>query len=188
MAFATDEEAAGSRERLSSNLYRKVEDYNLAQMSRKNPILGIGFGVPLDYSFQPMPIFWDLGLFIPHNEILGVAAKMGFIGYVAFWFFYLSVLVEIAKGFMASKDSYHKAVLVMVMAAVINHIVYSFFDITLTYYRNNVFVGTLLGIAAVIVKIDKQAPEAPAATQARATPPRPDVHWIVRNEETRVTA
>jgi hypothetical protein len=148
-ALAEDEAAAG--ESYSSNLYRKAEDYNLSLMIRQNLILGTGYGIQIDYSPVPMPIFWDLGFYIPHNQMYGLAAKAGIIGFCLFWFFYLSVFFEVSTGVKIVQSPYARAVLVLVSAALVNHLVYSYFDIMLTYFRNNVYLGTLLGVASAIL-------------------------------------
>ena len=162
MAFADDPETAG--ERYSSNLYREAENYNLIKMIQKSPLTGSGYGVTVDYSSMPMPLFWELGFFIPHNQLLGIAAKTGAVGFVLFWFFYLSLLSEVARGFKEAASPYHKAVIALVAAAIVNHLVYSYFDIMLTYYRNNVLLGTLLGLASVIIRLTRESRIAPSVT------------------------
>lgn len=175
-----DQEAAG--ESYSSNLYRRVENYDLYAMIKSQPILGHGYGVLLDYR-MPVPVQWDLGFYIPHNQVLGVYAKTGSVGFLIFLMFYLSVSARIARGFgELDVGDYHRAILVLVGAAIINHVVYSFFDIMLTYYRNNVYLGILLGLAGVIIGLRreemKHTPEAPPVQQEEVyTPP---VHRLLQ--------
>jgi hypothetical protein len=154
-----DEEQAGSS--YVSNLYREVENYNLALMAWNQPISGSGYGVKIDYS-MPCPIMWDLGFYIAHNQVLGVPAKTGIVGLALFLFFYLSVMSEIGFGIGSIvKDPYCKAVLIFAGAAVTNHVLYGFFDIILTYYRSNIFMGTLIGLAGAIIAIGKKNTEKP---------------------------
>ncbi len=174
-----DQEAAG--ESYSSNLYRKVENYDLFSMIKSEPLLGHGYGVLLDYR-MPVPVQWDLGFYIPHNQIVGVFAKTGAVGFLIFLLFYLSVSARVARGFgELDERDYHRAILVLVGAAIINHIVYSFFDIMLTYYRNNIYLGILLGLAGVIFGLRRQemeqTPEAAPAQEEVITPP---VHQLLQ--------
>lgn len=160
MGFAGDDEQAAG-DAYTSNLYRKAENYDLFRMITDRPLLGTGYGIPIDYSL-PVPIMWDLGFYIPHNQIFGVIAKTGVLGFIIFMMFYLSVLSEIADGFAKHVDNkYLRAVLVLAGAAVVNHLVFSFFDIMLTYYKNNIYLGVLLGIAATIITIEQQRPKEP---------------------------
>jgi hypothetical protein len=154
-----DETQAGSS--YESNLYREVENYNLALMAWNRPITGSGYGVKIDY-VMPCPIMWDLGFYIAHNQVLGVPAKTGIIGLAIFLFFYFSVMSEIGFGIgTIVKNPYYKAVLVFAGAAVTNHLLYGFFDIILTYYRSNIFLGTLIGLAAAVIAIEKKNVETP---------------------------
>jgi O-antigen ligase len=168
-----DQEAAG--ERYSSNLYRKAENYDLFNMIKSQPIIGHGYGVLVDYR-MPVPVQWELGFYIPHNQVLGVFAKTGVVGFTIFLLFYFSVAARLARGFgELAPDDYHRAILVLVGAGMINHIVYSFFDIMLTYYRNNVYLGTLFGLAGTIMALRKQEHEAAPSVAPAAPREEPQV-------------
>lgn len=162
-----DEAAAGGS--YSSNLYREVENYDLYRMFRTRPLLGTGYGMLVDY-YMPVPIGWALGFYIPHNQILAVPAKTGLVGLIIFLNFYLSMASGITVMFRRLKeDHYLQAVLVLAGAALVGHLVFSFFDIILTYYRTNVYVGSLFGITSAIYIIEK---ERAAAETAPVPPPQ----------------
>ncbi len=176
--FAGDDknEAADS---YTSNLYRKVENYDLQRMITMQPLLGTGYGVKIDY-FMPIPILWDMGFYSPHNQILGVMAKTGFVGFAIFVFFYLSAMAEIGQNFARIEDKYFRAVLVLAGAAVINHLVFSFFDIVLTYYRNNIYLGALLGTAASIIAIsERRRLDAEVKLNTPQTVDSAPHHWLL---------
>jgi O-antigen ligase len=174
-----DQEAAG--ESYSSNLYRKVENYDLFNMIKSQPILGHGYGMLLDYR-MPVPVQWELGFYIPHNQILAVYAKTGSVGFLIFLLFYLSVAARIARGFgELDVGDFHRAILVLAGAAIVNHLVYSFFDIMLTYYRNNVYLGILLGLAGVVIALRREEmSQAPAAPPVQEEVPTPPVHRLLQ--------
>jgi hypothetical protein len=133
-----------------SNLYREKENYNLAKTAQANPVLGIGFGKKYD---QPLPlanIRFPLRDYIPHNEILWVLVKMGSVGFFAFWLFFNMYVARGAQLLPKIRDPYLQAVLVMVLLAVVNQMVVSYFDLQLTYYRNMIYLGTLMGLMPVI--------------------------------------
>ncbi len=155
MSFGEDMEEAGGR--YLSNMYRKVEDHNLATSYRSQTIVGSGYGTKLKF-YMPLPLSWDMGFYSPHNQILGVFVKTGFIGFVFFMFFYLSTISEVSSAFGDEKDMYLKAVLAFAAACIMNHLVYSFFDIMLTGYRNNLQVGVMLGLASSIISMQRANP------------------------------
>lgn len=133
-----------------SNLYREYENYNLAVTVRNNPVFGVGFGNKYEQPIQLVPIPFSLRDYIPHNEIYWVIVKMGTIGFFAFWFFFNSVAAKGVQIFSRVHDPYLKAVTIFVIIAIINQMVVSYFDLQLTYYRNMVYLGTLIGLLPAI--------------------------------------
>ncbi|MCW5897583.1 MAG: O-antigen ligase family protein [Bacteroidetes bacterium] len=178
-----DENAAGDS--YTSNLFRRVENYDLNRMFRMRPLLGTGYGMLIDYEL-PLPIGFELGFYIPHNQILGVAAKTGVIGFIIFMNFYISIISATTLGFRRLKhDKHMQAVLVFAAAAAIGHLIFSFFDIILTYYRPNVYVGGLFGLASAIVAMAKSESQPETIT---ASPPgngntRVPVPWLLEMGE-----
>jgi hypothetical protein len=136
-----------------SNLYRDFENYNLAKTAERYPRFGTGFGHRYD---QPIPlanIRFPLKDYIPHNQILWVYVKMGTVGFFAFWFFFHSFAAKGTQVFMKLKDPYLKAVTAVIVIAVINQMVVSYFDLQLTYYRNMLYLGCLMGLLGAIQNI-----------------------------------
>jgi hypothetical protein len=129
-----------------SNLYREYENYNLAATVINNPVLGIGFGNKYEQPIPLVAIPYPLRDYIPHNEIYWVIVKMGSIGFFAFWFFFNSAAAKGVQIFTNLNNPYLKAVTLFVIIAIINQMVVSFFDLQLTYYRNMVYLGCLLGL------------------------------------------
>lgn len=129
-----------------SNLYREYENYNLAVTVRNNPVFGVGFGNKYEQPIKLVPIPFSLRDYIPHNEIYWVIVKMGAVGFFAFWFFFNSVAAKGVQIFSRLNDPYLKAITLFVIIAVINQMVVSYFDLQLTYYRNMVYLGILIGL------------------------------------------
>ncbi|MGM0588467.1 MAG: O-antigen ligase family protein [Bacteroidota bacterium] len=139
-----------------SNLYRAKENFNLAQTAKANPIVGIGFGKKYD---QPLPlanIRFPLRDYIPHNEILWVLVKMGSIGFFGFWLFFNTYVARGTQLLYRLRDPYLQAVLTMIIIAIINQMVVSYFDLQLTYYRNMIYLGALMGLLPVIEDLADQ--------------------------------
>ncbi|MCH8494535.1 MAG: hypothetical protein LAT57_02745 [Balneolales bacterium] len=140
----------------SSNLYRDNENYNLAQTVVNNTAIGTGFGKRYDQPIPLIDIRFTLRDYIPHNQIYWVIAKMGAIGFFAFWFFFNSFVAKGTQVFTRLEDPYLKAVTLFILIAVINQMVVSFFDLQLTYYRTMIYLGCLMGLLPVIIQIDAE--------------------------------
>ncbi|MCC5941164.1 MAG: O-antigen ligase family protein [Balneolaceae bacterium] len=140
----------------SSNLYRDNENYNLARTVVNNPVLGTGFGVKYDQPIPLVTIRFTLSEYIPHNQIYWILVKMGAVGFFAFWFFFNCFAAKGTQLFMRLKDPFLKAVTLVVIIAVINQLVVSFFDLQLTYYRSMLYLGCLMGLLPVISHIESE--------------------------------
>lgn len=143
-AFSSDKEEAGDR--YYSNLYRDFENYNLAQTSMSAPIMGIGFGQKYDQPIKLVKIPFPLAEYIPHNEILWLFVKMGAVGFFLFWLFLFSYISRATTLFNRLADPYMKSICAVTILAVLGQVVVSFYDLQLTYARNMVYLGTLLGL------------------------------------------
>lgn len=138
----------------SSNLYRDNENYNLAQTVVNNPVVGTGFGKKYDQPIPLVTIRYTLRDYIPHNQIYWVIVKLGAVGFFAFWYFFNCYVAKGTQIFHRLKDPYLKAVTLVIVIAVINQLVVSFFDLQLTYYRNMIYLGCLMGLLPVINELE----------------------------------
>jgi hypothetical protein len=71
----------------TSSEMRDIENYNLVQTLRSNPILGLGWGheyneVSVGISIKDL---FEQYRFIPHNSVLGLLAFSGFVGFGLTW-------------------------------------------------------------------------------------------------------
>lgn len=136
--------------RYYSNLYRKIENYNLAQTIIRSPITGIGFGQKYDQPIPLVKIPFPLQDYIPHNEIYWILVKSGAIGFFLFFLFFNSYIFQLSNLYKKLSDPFLKSVCAMIIVAIIGQLVVSFYDLQLTYYRNMIFLGTLLGLLPTI--------------------------------------
>src|SRR5262249_24808747 len=64
-----------------SSLWRDLENFNLVQTFRFNPLVGSGYGKPY-LEYIPMPaVDYSLEHYIPHNSLLGLWAFRGLLGF-----------------------------------------------------------------------------------------------------------
>lgn len=146
---ASDRESSTLSEEYYSNLYRAIENYNLAETVKSQWLTGVGFGSKY---LMPIPlanISFPLRDYIPHNQILWVFAKSGLIGFFLFWLFFISSLGRGVVTLHRQVNPDRKAWITLTGLAILNQMVTSFFDLQLTYTRNMVYLGFLMGVVWV---------------------------------------
>lgn len=136
-----------------SNLYRDIENYNLSTTVKNNTILGVGFGNKYDMPVELVQIQFPLRDYIPHNQILWIYVKMGLVGFILFWYFFLSFSYKGVTIFVKLRDPYLKAIAAFVILAVINQIIVAFFDVMMTFYSNMIFLGCVMGLLPALEKL-----------------------------------
>ena len=145
-------EAAG--ERYYSNLYRELEKFDLATTVQHHPVAGIGFGNKYEMPLPLAKIDFTLRDYISHNEILWLLVKMGAVGFCFFWLFMDSFVFKASWTLARLNDPYLKAIAAVSVAAVVNQMIVSNYDLQLTFYRNMIFLGTLMGLLSALEPID----------------------------------
>ena len=146
-------------ERYLSNLYRVFERYDLAYTSRKSLITGLGFGKKYKLVIPLPNIPFPLRDYIPHDEILWIFVKTGALGFFIFWFFFDSLIIKGSMLCKKMKDPYLRVIGTLIVIAIINQMVVSYYDLQLTYYRDMIVLGTLCGLLPALESIDKGTKE-----------------------------
>jgi hypothetical protein len=129
-----------------SNQYRVLEDANLGLNIRRSVPFGQGFGVPIDYAIPIVDIsnIDSLIKFVPHDGILYIWMRLGFVGAIAFW-------VLIGTGFIAagslvrSMDQRLALYGVLALCALTAYLVQGYNDLGLYWFRIAIFMGIVLG-------------------------------------------
>ena len=155
----------------ASNLSRELEKINVAQTIHDNPLLGVGFGrefeqvvsVP-DISFFP---FWNVE---PHHNVLWVWLKTGAIGFALFFSLMGSAIALGAHHVKRRTDPLLRTTALLGIAAVVSTLVFSYVDLGLTSGRVTVFLGTCLGMLAVLDRLRDSAPSDGGATKGLRIP------------------
>lgn len=155
-----------------SNLYRKIEDYDLAVTIQNSPGVGIGFGTKYEQPIDLVPLNFALRDYMAHNNVLWLLAKGGVLGFFLFWFFLNSVAFRGASLLPRLKDPYLQTVCALSVISVITLVTAAFFDLHFVRYRTMIYFGSLLGLIASIQNMLKDNPA--LYQQAVTTPPSPD--------------
>ncbi|TMC10021.1 MAG: hypothetical protein E6J41_09285 [Chloroflexi bacterium] len=151
----------------NSNLYRQLENANLALDIKGAVFTGTGFGVPIAH---PIPIFDASNLdplinFIPHNTVLYVWLRLGTLGAIAFWCMAGAAIVAACR--LARYPDRDFGVLgTLALTAVMAWLVEGWLDQGITSFRIATLIGCLLGaVAAAHRMAAREAEEAAAAEQ-----------------------
>lgn len=171
----------------SSNDYRAQEAINVRETIRSDPLLGVGFGreflfvVPLaDLSWWP---FWK---YQPHHNFLWVWLKVGAPGFTVFCILMFGALALASSRALTLRDTSLITFAYIGMASVITTLVFCYVDLGLTNGRVTTFLGVVLGVLAVLRKIEEDDPPPEVLKeQAEAGQSPPVVETIVENRRTR---
>lgn len=152
----------------ASNVYRLIETYDISATIHEEPIQGVGFGrefrmvIPLpDLSWWP---FWR---YETHNNVLWIWMKTGVYGYIAFWVLIGTAMSYAAFSAKRVQDPRLRSAALFSLVALVGVVVYGWVDLAFVSGRTTVLLGTVLGLIAIVVRLDRAAPPPPGAVRAR---------------------
>jgi O-Antigen ligase len=158
----------------SSDLYRKIENFDLSITIRSAPVTGLGFGQKF---LRPVPLpdisNFEFYEYIPHNSMLWIWIKTGFAGFVAvFYMFGRSIMLGVAK---LKRMTYPTDLLAHTGALLflVTYAIYTYVDIAFDA-RNTVFLGFAIAMSTSVVKSSTPDDEEiqPVPSSARLVPLR----------------
>lgn len=139
-----------------SNDYRIRETLNLKYNIQSSPILGQGYGKSIIF-YIPLPyldfVFWQE---IPHNTILWVWLRLGFVGFLAFWFLIGRAIVGATIAAKQSSDPYLQSVGVLAVVALVGWILLGAVDMGITDWRVNILIGVFMGLVSLLPELEKK--------------------------------
>jgi hypothetical protein len=143
----------------SSDLYRIQEDANLQINIREGKPLGRGFGVPIDYvlPIQDISSIDPLIKYIPHNGILYIQMRMGFLGAIAFWSM-IGIAIIGACRLARSHDRELAMIGALTAALIVAYVFEGATDQGFFYYRVAFVIGTFLGLCEAARQLDRARP------------------------------
>jgi hypothetical protein len=158
-----------------SDVWRDLENYNVAENIKSSPVTGLGFGRTYEfYVEQPSLeetgfIYW---VYITHNAIFWVWMKMGLLGFLAFWWLVGAAIVQGLILFRQLADGYVRAIALAIAGLVMMQVLFSYGDLGLTYSRPMILLGLMLGVLVRLSWIARDAPQTNVLA-ADTNPPRP---------------
>ena len=136
-----------------SNLYRIIENYNIAFTIHQHPLTGVGFGRPF-YVVWSLPdiTFFEFWEYITHNSIVYVWMKMGVGGFMALFYMIASVIGKGVKATVRMPGGDMSAIVGTMTIYVIMHFLFAYVDISWDT-QNMIYLGTAFGIINSIERV-----------------------------------
>jgi hypothetical protein len=135
----------------ASTLFRDVENYNLLQMLRNNPIIGSGFGHPfVELIALPDISFYKEYHFMPHNSLLGLWCFTGWVGFTGLSIVWVTGIFLAARGYYWARSADERVAAVMALAMIVIFLVHGWGDIGFSERETVLLVGPALAIAGQV--------------------------------------
>ena len=130
----------------SSDLYRKTEAFNLWFTIQQNKIAGVGFGQKF---LHPLPLpdisFFEFWEYLPHNAVLWIWLKMGFLGFVSMLFLFARAVQHGTRSVLSVRLPEHAAVVSVGLSYVLMFLVFAWVDIAWDI-RSTVFLAVAFAL------------------------------------------
>lgn len=140
----------------SSNRYRDIENVNLRATAAQNPLLGVGFGVPMTQE-QILPNIrstYEWYLHLPHNGLLWLAMSTGLLGLTAFtWLVSHAILQAVAALKVLHGDTRYRALFVLSLLSTAMFLTFVLYDQGLMSERIGLFTGVQFGLVAIVPRL-----------------------------------
>lgn len=152
----------------ASNLYRVIETYDISATLHDDALLAVGFGREFRMAIQlPDLSWWPFWHFETHNNVLWIWLKTGAYGYVMFWVLIGTAMSRAAFSARRLRDSRLRSAALFCLVALVGVVVYGWVDLAFVSGRTTVLLGTVLGIIAVLDRLDVPRPAALAPVRSR---------------------
>ncbi|MGD0834707.1 MAG: O-antigen ligase family protein [Candidatus Dormibacteria bacterium] len=142
-----------------SNGYRVAEDANLGVMIKQNPLLGTGFGVPINYSSYPIVDISNIDsmiAYVPHNGVLYVWMRMGILGEVALWMFVAAAILAGTRA-ARSPDKLVSLIGTLTACTAVGWVIMGYTDMGFWWFRIAIAFGCLLGVLHAVTVMERSA-------------------------------
>lgn len=156
----------------SSNVYREIENYNLVYTLRTEPATGVGFGRPF---LQPIPLpdisFFVFYEYIPHNSVVWVWLKTGYLGFVSLLVMIALTLRAGMRAALTIPSGNQLAVTVASLGYVAMYFVFAYVDISWDA-RSTLFLATSMAACVNMGRLSADERAEAEAEAMRARRPR----------------
>jgi hypothetical protein len=141
----------------SSNNYRALERVNVILTMKANPVWGIGFGRPFHFVVSlPSLWWWEFWRYEPHHNLMWLWLKVGAIGFALFWILMGTGLALAAHLARTLRRPETRTFALFALGGIIVALVFCYVDLGLVNGRITVLFGTLLGMLAVLDRVEAE--------------------------------
>jgi hypothetical protein len=157
----------------TSDLYRRIEAYDLNFTIRTDPLLGLGFGRAF---YRPIPLpdisVFEFHAYQPHNSVLWFWIKTGFFGFVTMFYVFGRTIMSGAERVRSMDIDVDFVVTLAMTLFVVMFGVYTWADISWDA-RNCAFLGLAIAVCARGLgdraeRSDQPAPSEPEYSATRS--------------------
>lgn len=154
-----------------SSQYREIENFDLHATIRSSPVTGIGFGHPF-HRPAPLPDIsqFEYHEYIPHNSLLWVWTKTGFVGFATFLYIVARSLTMGADRMRRVRDGIDAVMAYAAVSFVVMFVVFMYVDIAWGA-RNAVLLALCLGLCGASLD-DTAADDDTGLAATRSVPAR----------------
>jgi hypothetical protein len=150
-----------------SNVWRDIENQNIAYTMRQLPLTGVGLGQAYLIQRQPprLPDTLTYWQYTTHNAVLWFWLKAGPFGAFAFWFLVTQVVMFGLQLYRRHGDPLLRVAAAFPALLMTAQVVFSSFDMGLTQNRTMIILGVALGLSAPLASwvTSRRALERPKA-------------------------
>jgi O-antigen ligase len=134
-----------------SDQYRKIEAFDLWYTIQQRKIFGVGFGQKFQHPVAlPDISFFEFWEYIPHNSVLWIWLKTGFLGFVAMLFLFGRAMQVGARSVLAVRSSEQAAIVITGLTYVVMFLVFAYVDIAWDV-RSTVFLAVSFALCGDFV-------------------------------------
>ena len=158
----------------ASSFWRDIENFNLIQTFKMNPIMGSGYGHPY-HEFVAMPaVSYSLEPYAPHNAILGLWVYAGPLGYTALTLLWVGGMYFAIRAYHSTKEPAWRAGALTCFAAVPIYYIQCWGDLGLGTAIGVHMTGPALAMAGKLAVASGAWGKRPLSTDESTTePPQP---------------
>lgn len=156
----------------ASNIYRKIENYNIIETIKDVPVLGQGMGVPMKEVIKLVDIsnIYEFYLVNPHNSILWIWMSTGFVGMLLFSAWMAAFCYNGMRSYFLTSSPLKRLILFISLANIGRYLLFCYGDMMFFNSEGNVILAlSMASIASLCAQenVVRNASRQPVALQLR---------------------
>jgi O-antigen ligase len=131
-----------------STFWRELENFDLVQTLRENPVFGTGYGHPYIEAIKLPDISYALERYCPHNSILGLWAYGGLVGFAGVTMLWVGGVYFASRAYRRAKEPPQRAAALMSIVGVLVYVMHCWGDLGLGTWTGAFTASASLAVAA----------------------------------------